>query len=139
MDAITGITGFIGGGLGYILPFLLVLTVVVFVHESGHFWVGRLFRLYPLYLSVLAAVLILHYGFDKYPLPQAYLDHPVKATVVNATMLQNFVLGPQYLAYYRRDFHPWQHDDRALLAEAKQALQKALDARRPREEAAQAA
>lgn len=43
MDAITGITGFIGGGLGYILPFLLVLTVVVFVHESGHFWVGRLF------------------------------------------------------------------------------------------------
>lgn len=62
------------------------------------FWVGRLFRLYPLYLSVLAAVLILHYGFDKYPLPQAYLDSPVKATLVNATMLQNFVLGPQYLA-----------------------------------------
>lgn len=40
MDAITG---FIGGGLGYVLPFLLVLTVVVFIHESGHFWVGRLF------------------------------------------------------------------------------------------------
>jgi peptidoglycan/LPS O-acetylase OafA/YrhL len=62
------------------------------------FWVGRLFRLYPLYLSMLAAVLILHYGFDKYPLPQAYLDHPVKATLVNVTMLQSFLLGPQYLA-----------------------------------------
>lgn len=43
MDAFSTISGFIGGGLGYILPFLLVLGVVVFVHESGHFWVGRLF------------------------------------------------------------------------------------------------
>jgi len=43
MDAISTVSGFIGGGLGYILPFLLVLGVVVFVHESGHFWVGRLF------------------------------------------------------------------------------------------------
>src|SRR5262245_7755561 len=27
--------------LGYILPFLFVLTVVVFFHELGHFWVAR--------------------------------------------------------------------------------------------------
>lgn len=25
-------------------------------------------------------------------------------------------LAPAYLAYYRRDFHPWQHDNRALVA-----------------------
>lgn len=43
MDAFSTVSAFIGGGLGYILPFLLVLGVVVFVHESGHFWVGRLF------------------------------------------------------------------------------------------------
>lgn len=43
MDAFSAISGFIGGGLGYLLPFILVLGVVVFVHESGHFWVGRLF------------------------------------------------------------------------------------------------
>ncbi|MFT3808793.1 MAG: RIP metalloprotease RseP [Micropepsaceae bacterium] len=43
MDAFSAVTGFVGGGLGYILPFLLVLGVVVFVHESGHFWVGRMF------------------------------------------------------------------------------------------------
>lgn len=43
MDAFSAVSGFIGGGLGYILPFLLVLGIVVFVHESGHFWVGRLF------------------------------------------------------------------------------------------------
>ena len=28
-------------GFGYILPFLAVLTVVVFFHELGHFWVAR--------------------------------------------------------------------------------------------------
>jgi regulator of sigma E protease len=27
--------------LGYVLPFLFVLTVVVFFHELGHFWVAR--------------------------------------------------------------------------------------------------
>ena len=27
--------------LGYLLPFLFVLTLVVFVHELGHFLVGR--------------------------------------------------------------------------------------------------
>lgn len=43
MDAITGITDFLGGGIGTILAFLFVLTIVVFVHESGHFWMGRLF------------------------------------------------------------------------------------------------
>lgn len=43
MDAFSTVSNFISGGLGYVLPFVLVLGVVVFVHESGHFWVGRLF------------------------------------------------------------------------------------------------
>ena len=31
-----------GGTLiGTVVPFLIVLTVVVFVHELGHFWVAR--------------------------------------------------------------------------------------------------
>lgn len=29
------------GGLGYIIPFILVLSLVVFVHEFGHYWVAR--------------------------------------------------------------------------------------------------
>src|SRR5208282_5001698 len=33
--------GFFIGGLGYIVPFLIVLTVLVFVHELGHFLVAR--------------------------------------------------------------------------------------------------
>lgn len=30
-----------GFGLGYILPFIFVLSIVVFFHELGHFWVAR--------------------------------------------------------------------------------------------------
>jgi regulator of sigma E protease len=33
--------GFLLGGLGYIVPFLVVLTVLVFVHELGHYSVAR--------------------------------------------------------------------------------------------------
>jgi regulator of sigma E protease len=32
---------FLTGSLGYIVPFLIVLTVLVFVHEMGHYWVAR--------------------------------------------------------------------------------------------------
>ena len=35
---------FSGGFLGSLIPFLVILTVVVFFHELGHFWVGRLIR-----------------------------------------------------------------------------------------------
>ena len=33
--------GFFTSGLGYIVPFLIVLTVLVFVHELGHYLVAR--------------------------------------------------------------------------------------------------
>ena len=41
MDFLSGITDGIGGFLYVLLPFLLVLTVVVFIHELGHFLVAR--------------------------------------------------------------------------------------------------
>jgi regulator of sigma E protease len=41
MDTIFQIAGFGDTILGYLLPFLFVLTVVVFVHELGHFLVAR--------------------------------------------------------------------------------------------------
>lgn len=37
-------TGFLGQALIYIVPFLLVLTFIVTIHELGHFWVARAFR-----------------------------------------------------------------------------------------------
>ncbi len=33
--------GFLTGSLGYVVPFLVVLTVLVFVHELGHYLVAR--------------------------------------------------------------------------------------------------
>ena len=41
MDTIVQLSGFGDTLLGYLLPFLFVLTVVVFVHELGHFVVAR--------------------------------------------------------------------------------------------------
>jgi len=41
MDIFTSLAGFGGTFLGYLIPFLFVLTIVVFVHEMGHFLVAR--------------------------------------------------------------------------------------------------
>lgn len=42
MESLALALGKLGGGLVYPAAFLFVLTIVVFVHEFGHFWVGRL-------------------------------------------------------------------------------------------------
>ena len=41
MDLFSAIGGFANSAGGYILPFLFVLVIVVFIHELGHFLVGR--------------------------------------------------------------------------------------------------
>ena len=41
MDTINLLSGFGGTFLSYLIPFLFILTVVVFVHELGHFLVAR--------------------------------------------------------------------------------------------------
>jgi len=40
-DFLSGINALGGGVLGYLIPFLFVLTLVVFFHELGHFVVAR--------------------------------------------------------------------------------------------------
>ena len=40
-DIMAGLGAFGGGLVGYIVPFLFVLTIVVFFHEFGHFLVAR--------------------------------------------------------------------------------------------------
>ena len=40
------------GGFGYVVPFLFVLTIVVFFHELGHFLVARLCGVRVLVFSV---------------------------------------------------------------------------------------
>ncbi|MEI7804502.1 MAG: RIP metalloprotease RseP [Hyphomicrobiales bacterium] len=40
-DIMGGLSAFGGGIIGYVVPFLFVLTIVVFFHELGHFLVAR--------------------------------------------------------------------------------------------------
>lgn len=42
MDFLTNIVSTDGFILGTLVPFLFVLTIVVFIHELGHYWVGRM-------------------------------------------------------------------------------------------------
>lgn len=41
MDLLASMGGNASWLLGYVVPFLFVLTIVVFFHELGHFWVAR--------------------------------------------------------------------------------------------------
>jgi regulator of sigma E protease len=47
-----GLSAFGGGLVGYIVPFLFVLTIVVFFHELGHFLVARLCGIRVLAFSI---------------------------------------------------------------------------------------
>ncbi len=48
----SSINGWSFGFLGYVLPFLFVLTVVVFFHELGHFLIARLYGIRVLTFSI---------------------------------------------------------------------------------------
>jgi regulator of sigma E protease len=52
MDLLTSFGGHGVTLLGYVLPFLFVLTIVVFFHELGHFIAGRLCGVKVLTFSV---------------------------------------------------------------------------------------
>src|SRR3954454_6302258 len=51
-DFMSGISAIGGGVFGYLLPFLFVLTIVVFFHELGHFLIARLVGVKVLVFSV---------------------------------------------------------------------------------------
>ena len=51
-DVLGGLSAFGGGLVGYLVPFLFVLTLVVFFHELGHFLVARLCGIRVLVFSI---------------------------------------------------------------------------------------
>jgi peptidoglycan/LPS O-acetylase OafA/YrhL len=57
------------------------------------FWIGRFFRLVPLYWTALAAALLLA-SVGLYRLPGGFLDAPVSSTLSNLTMMQAFLGDP---------------------------------------------
>ena len=52
MESPVGLAQIWSGGLIYIVPFLFVLTIIVFFHELGHFLVGRWCGIKALVFSV---------------------------------------------------------------------------------------
>jgi regulator of sigma E protease len=52
MDILGGLGAFGGHVVGYLVPFLFVLTIVVFFHELGHFLVARLCGIRVLVFSI---------------------------------------------------------------------------------------
>ena len=51
-DVMGGLSAFGGGLAGYIVPFLFVLTIVVFFHELGHFLIARWYGIKVLTFSI---------------------------------------------------------------------------------------
>ena len=52
MEIIGGLSAFGGSLVGYVVPFLFVLTIVVFFHELGHFLVARFHGIRVLVFSI---------------------------------------------------------------------------------------
>ncbi|MRH88116.1 acyltransferase family protein [Nocardia sp. SYP-A9097] len=56
----------------------------------GAFWVGRFFRLFPLFWACLVGAVILH-SIHRYMLPGGFLADPVRSFMANLTMMQFFI------------------------------------------------
>ena len=88
------------GEWGVILFFVssgFIIPVSIERYRSvGRFWIGRFFRLYPLYWAVMAGALLL-FALDRFPLPDDYKLHWVRASGANITMAQEFIGQPHVL------------------------------------------
>lgn len=62
----------------------------------GRFWIGRFFRLYPLYWAVLGGAWLL-FAVDRFHLAELYQLHWVRGTAANLTMAQEFIGQPHVL------------------------------------------
>ncbi len=75
--------------------------------DLGEFWIGRVFRLFPLYLAVLLAALVLYATPWASP-PEGY--RPITDTLINGTMVQVFstrpiVIGASWTLGYEMVFY----------------------------------
>lgn len=91
-------------GLGEFGVFLFFLVSGFIIPASlergrslGAFWVGRFFRLYPLFWACLIAGMILH-SVGQFGLTASFLEHPVRNFFLNLTMVHYFIGGPDIQA-----------------------------------------
>lgn len=91
------------GKFGVVIFFLTSGFVIPLSLERGKstikFWIGRLFRLYPLYWASLTLVVLLEtIGIPS--VPQDFRSNLVYNSLVNITMLQDFVGVPHAIGLY---------------------------------------
>jgi peptidoglycan/LPS O-acetylase OafA/YrhL len=75
---------------GYIIPASLERR------DLRAFWIGRIFRLYPLYIVVLVAVVLLHFVGLR-PLDSLVVARPMSTALAHATMLSTLLGVPDLL------------------------------------------
>jgi peptidoglycan/LPS O-acetylase OafA/YrhL len=89
------------GEFGVVLFFLcsgFIIPASLEKHGSlARFWVGRLFRLYPLYWLALALGLALHAAGGHFPLPAGFAERPGQVLAANLTMVQLFLRRPSVI------------------------------------------
>lgn len=85
------------GEFGVVLFFLVSGFIIPASLEKygsvGKFWVGRFFRLFPLYWVCLLGAVVLSYA-GRFVFSAEFDEHPVRWFAVNASMVQDFVAGP---------------------------------------------
>jgi peptidoglycan/LPS O-acetylase OafA/YrhL len=91
------------GRFGVVAFFLVSGYIIPFSLERGgsvrRFWIGRFFRLYPLYWLSLIAILVI-YQFRGDALTPDFQHHIVLNSLVNFTMIQELVGIPHAIGLY---------------------------------------
>jgi peptidoglycan/LPS O-acetylase OafA/YrhL len=102
------------GEFGVVLFFLVSGFIIPASMERYRslrkFWIGRVFRLFPLYWAATAAAVLIYVLLHRYPLSTGFLNRPRFSALINATMVQDFlhvdaVIGASWSLSYELVFY----------------------------------